>query len=316
VQDLSSVSKVPAPKFEWRYLTPKYWLTWLVVGFLYLLSWLPFRLQLWLGRQIGNLLHRVLKKRRKIAAQNIALCFPDKSRAEIDKLVKINFQNTGIAMFESGMAWWWPKWRLQRKIQIKGAEHIHAIQKQGKGPFVLFSHVLPLEMMGRVLNEFSPYVGFYRPHNNALLEWLQFNGRCQNQSHMIGKKDVKALLKSLSKGFISVYLPDHDYGKNRSVFVPLFAVKDAATTTGTEIFASQKNAVTVPTLLERLPGTQGYQLTFLPPLENYPSDDSEENARTINQWVERSILNNVEQYMWVHRRFKTRPENNPESLYK
>ena len=121
-------------------------------------------------------------------------------------------------------------------------------------------------MMGRVLGENGyPCVGFYRPHNNKLLEWVQYRGRCRSNKYMIGKRDVKGLLKALSKGEVSVYLPDHDYGRNRSVFAPLFAVDEAATTTGTEIFASHKNAVTMPTKLKRLAGSQGYEIEFLPP---------------------------------------------------
>ena len=89
----------------------------------------------------------------------------------------------------------------------------------------------------------------------------------------------------------------------------------AATTTGTEIFASHKNAETIPTKISRLDNNKGYQIEFLAPLEDYPSKDSLANANKINRWVESAVLDNMEQYMWVHRRFKTRPEDEPESLY-
>ena len=308
-------NKSVIPNFQWRFLTPKYWLTWLVLAFLYLLSWLPFRLQLVLGQAIGLLLHRFLKRRRYIANRNLELCFPDMSESERKAIVRENFKNMGIAMFESGIAWWWPNWRVKPVAKIKGKEHIQSVIDQGKGVLLLFSHVLPLEMMARVVSQQWDYAGFYRPHNNQLLEWVQYRGRHQHKNQMIGKKDVKGLLKSLSKGKISIYLPDHDYGKNRSVFAPLFNIKEAATTTGTEIFASHKNAVTIPTYLKRLPNGQGYEIEFLPPLTDFPSADSVENAKVVNKWVENSILANLEQYMWVHRRFKTRPEHDPKSLY-
>lgn len=305
------------PHFHWSLLAPKFWLTWLTVSILYLLSWLPFWIQIKLGQGIGLLLHKLMKRRRKIADRNLQLCFPEMSEKQRAKLVRTNFANAGVAMFESGMSWWWPSWRAKPMCHVKGQEHIDAALAEGKGIFLLFFHVLPLEMMGRVLGENGyPCVGFYRPHNNKLLEWIQYRGRCRSNKYMIGKRDVKGLLKALSKGEVSVYLPDHDYGRNRSVFAPLFAVEQAATTTGTEIFASHKNAVTMPTKLKRLPGSQGYEIEFLPPLVDYPSEDQHTNAITINRWVEDAVADNMEQYMWVHRRFKTRPNPDDVSLYK
>ena len=316
-QTKSSKNSFVAPTFKLALLAPKYWLTWLTVSFLYALSWLPFSVQLKLGAGLGNLLYAVMKRRRKIAQRNLQLCFPDMPEQEQKRLVKTNFQNSGIALFESGMSWWWPQWRAQKLCRVKGQEHIDKAMADGKGIFLLFFHILPLEMMGRVLGECGyPCVGFYRPHNNKLLEWVQYRGRCRSNKYMIGKRDVKGLIKALNQGEVSVYLPDHDYGRKRSVFVPFFDVKQAATTTGTEIFASHKNAETIPTKMRRLPGTQGYEIEFLPPLVDYPTADAETNARTINRWVEAAVLDNMEQYMWVHRRFKTRPNQDDPSLYK
>ena len=281
------------------------------------MSWLPFAVQLKLGSGIGLALHKIMKRRRHIAERNLQLCFPDMSEQERRALVQTNFKNAGIALFESGISWWWPSWRARTICRVKGQDNIDQALNQGKGVLLLFFHVLPLEMMGRVLGEMGyPCVGFYRPHNNKLLEWVQYRGRCRSNKYMIGKKDVKGLLKSLSNGEISVYLPDHDYGRNRSVFVPFFAVNEAATTTGTEIFASHKNAVTIPTKLRRLNGTQGYEIEFLSPLVDYPAADKETSARQINAWVEQAVTDNMEQYMWVHRRFKTRPSPDAPSLYK
>jgi len=318
---LASTSKkktgFTAPTFQWAFLSPKYWLTWSTLIPLYLLSWLPLIIQLKIGAGIGAFLGKLMKRRRKIADKNLQLCFPNMPQDEREKLVSKNFENAGIALFESGMSWWWPSWRANKICHIKGQENIDQALADGKGVFLLFFHVLPLEMMGRVLGEKGyPCVGFYRPHNNKLLEWVQYRGRCRSNKYMIGKRDVKGLLKSLSNGEVSVYLPDHDYGRNRSVFVPFFAVNQAATTTGTEIFASHKNAVTIPTKMRRLEGTQGYEIEFLPALVDYPAEDKETSAKMINNWVEEAVLDNMEQYMWVHRRFKTRPDPDAPSLYK
>ena len=286
------------------------------MAFLYSLSWLPYSLQLFLGKLVGRLLYKVMGSRRKVADRNIELCFPEMSAEERHKLVKTNFDNTGIAMFESGMAWWWPNWRVESMVSVKGAEHVNDALAQGKGVLGLFVHALPMEMVGRIISQNWTYSGYYRPHNNALIEWVQYNGRSQGKNELIGKQDVKAFLRALAKGKFCIYLPDQDYGKKRSVFATLFAVKEAASTTGTQLFASHENAVTIPTIIKRLDNGKGYEVEFLPPLKDFPDTDPVTNAVKVNQWVEQSISANVEQYMWVHRRFKTRPDHAPESLYK
>ena len=309
-------SKYTPPSFQWSFLLPKYWLTWLTMGCLYLISWLPYSIQLGIGKLVGRLLYKVLKSRRNIADRNLELCFPEMPQAERQALVKKNFDNTGMAMLESGMAWWWPDWRVKSMVSIKGAEHVDQALKQGKGVLGLFVHALPMEMVGRIITERWAYSGYYRPHNNALIEWVQYNGRSQGKNELIGKQDVKAFLDALGRGKLCLYLPDHDYGKRRSVFAPFFAVEEAATTTGTELFASHENAVTIPTIINRLDNGRGYQVEFLPPLKDFPDTDSVANAVTVNNWVEQAISANLDQYMWVHRRFKTRPEHAPDSLYK
>ena len=309
-------SRYTPPTFQWQFLLPKYWLTWLTVTFLYLLSWLPFRMQMAIGRGVGRLLYKIMKSRRNVADRNLELCFPEMPSQQRADLVVKNFENTGVAMLESGMAWWWPDWRVNPMIKIKGSEHVEKHINQGKGVLGLFTHALPMEMLGRAVSQHWDYAGYYRPHNNPLLEWIQHNGRSQGKNEMIGKQDVKALLSALNRGKFCIYLPDHDYGKKRSVFAPLFAVKEAATTTGTDLFASNKNAVTVPTKIQRLPNGQGYEVEFLPEFKDFPDTDPLKNAVKVNKWVEQSILTNVEQYVWVHRRFKTRPDHAPENLYK
>lgn len=307
--------KYTPPVFKWQFFLPKYWLTWLTMSFLYIISWLPYGVQIWLGKQVGRLLHKLMKSRRKIADRNLALCFPDMPDDKRTALVKTNFENTGIAMFESGMAWWWPNWRVKPMMHIKGQEHIEQAMAQGKGVLCLLVHALPLEMVGRVMGQKWTCTGFYRPHNNALIEWVQYNGRSQGHNELIGKQDVKGLLAALKQGKICIYLPDHDYGQKRSVFAPLFAVEDAATTTGTQLFASHQNAITITTKVKRLANGKGYEIEFLPPLKDFPDTDPVTTAVKVNEWVEEAISANLEQYMWVHRRFKTRPEHAPKSLY-
>ncbi|AAZ26125.1 MULTISPECIES: LpxL/LpxP family Kdo(2)-lipid IV(A) lauroyl/palmitoleoyl acyltransferase [Colwellia] len=311
-----SSNKVLQPDFKLSFLLPKYWLTWLGVFILYTISWLPFKLQLFMGRMLGRLLMKIGSKRKHVALTNLRLCFPDKSEDELQILLKKNFENTGIALFETGMGWWWPDWRVKRKFKVKGLEHLEKARKEGNGVLLLAMHYLSVEMNARGVGYGHPMVVFYRPHNNQLMEFFQFRGRGRSNKYMLGKRDVKGLMKALRDGEACIYLPDQDYGRNRSVFVPFFGVKEAATTTGTLIFARQKNVETMMIIPVRNDDGSGYTLEIMPPLENFPTQDNIADVTRINQELEKAISRKPEQYMWLHRRFKTRPNPDDASLYK
>ncbi|GEB70712.1 MULTISPECIES: LpxL/LpxP family Kdo(2)-lipid IV(A) lauroyl/palmitoleoyl acyltransferase [Pseudoalteromonas] len=307
---------VTSSPFKISFLGPRYWLTWIGVLFLYVISWLPQKLQLGLGKLLGRLVHKFMKRRRHIAEVNIKLCFPDMSEAEQKKLVLKNMENTGIAMVETGMAWWWPQWRVKNVYgSIKGLEHFERVQASGKGVLLLVPHFLHLEMTSRVMGLKCQGLGFYRPHNNPLMEYFTTNGRLRSNEYLIGRKDVKGLLKSLKNKKVCYYLPDQDYGRNRCEFVPFYAVPDTATTTGTLMFAGSKNCETM-SLISHRDDNGKYHLEIIPELENFPSGDDKADVTRVNQRVEQAINTAPAQYMWLHRRFKTRPDKNTPSFYK
>ena len=303
------------PTFKAAFLLPKFWTTWLLVGFLYVFSWLPYKLQMRIGRGVGRLLMRLAPKRTKVARRTLSLAFPNMPPIERETLVKRNFENAGMALFETGIAWWWPVWRLRRMVSITGQEHVEACKRSGKGMFVLLFHFLNLEVHARVAGMFHSSVGLYRPHHNAVMEYLQTKGRNRSNKYMIDRKDVRGMIGALQQGEMAGYLPDQDYGRHRSVFVPLFAVPDACTTVGTSIFANVKNVSTLVSVLKRLPRDKGYCIHFYPPEQAIPSGDPEEDARRVNQEVERAVAMQPDMYMWMHRRFKTRPSDDMPNYY-
>jgi len=311
-----SKNKVLQPDFKISFLLPKYWLTWFGVIILYTISWLPYKLQLMLGRILGRLLYKIGSSRKTVAMKNLELCFPEMSLEERTRILKKNFENTGIALFETGMGWWWPDWRIRRKTKVVGLEHLEKAHQEGKGVLLLTMHYLSVEMNCRGIGMGHPMVVFYRPHNNQLMEFFQFRGRGRSNKYMLGKRDVRGLINALRQKEVCVYLPDQDYGRNRSLFVPFFAVPDAATTTGTLIFARQKNIQNHLFIPTRNDDGSGYTLEIKPMMENFPTDDDEADVIRINQELEKAIMFKPEQYMWLHRRFKTRPNKDDPSLYK
>ena len=302
------------PKFTAALLHPRYWPSWLGIGVLWLVVQLPYPVISRLGNAIGRLAMRLMRRRAQIAYRNLELCFPHKSEAERHEMVVKNFESVGMGVMETGIAWFWPTKRVNRWMDASGLEHIRAVQDSGRGVLLIGIHFLTLEMGARMFGIHNPGIGVYRPNDNPVLDLLQTWGRMRSNKDMIDRKDLKGMIRALKNGEIIWYAPDHDYGPRASVFAPLFAVKDAATTSGTWMLAKTSKACVVPFVPRRKPNGKGYELIILEPECNPPLDDAETTAAWMNTIVEKCIMMAPEQYMWLHRRFKTRPEGAP-SLY-
>lgn len=302
------------PKFTAALLHPRYWPSWLGIGLLWLVVQLPYPVIYRLGNAIGRLAMLLMKRRAKIAYRNLELCFPQMSEAERHQKVVKNFESVGMGVMETGIAWFWPTKRINRWMDASGLEHIRSVQESGRGVLLIGIHFLTLEMGARMFGVHNPGIGVYRPNDNPVLDWLQTWGRMRSNKSMIDRKDLKGMVRALKNGEIIWYAPDHDYGPRASVFVPLFAVPDAATTSGTWMLAKMSKACVVPFVPRRKPDGKGYELIILEPECDPPLDDAETTAAWMNTIVEKCIMMAPEQYMWLHRRFKTRPEGAP-SLY-
>ncbi|EON89632.1 MULTISPECIES: Kdo(2)-lipid IV(A) acyltransferase [Plesiomonas] len=301
-------------QFRTAYFHPRYWLTWLGIAALYLVTLLPYPLIRRIGFTLGRLFMRIGKRRVKIAERNLELCFPDMSREARAQILQENFESTGMAVMETGMAWFWPDWRVKKIFQVEGLEHMRQAQAEQRGVLLIGVHFLTLELGARVFGMYNPGVGVYRPNDNPLMDWLQTWGRLRSNKYMIDRKDVKGMIRALRAGEIIWYAPDHDYGPRRSVFVPLFAVDKAATTTGTSILMQAADPALVAFAPIRNKDGSGYRLVISPAIQGFPMDDEVAAAAFMNRVVEKEILRAPGQYMWLHRRFKTRPEGES-SLY-
>lgn len=296
-------------KLKASFIHPKYWLAWVGIFTLFLSSLLPYSTLLQLGKLIGRIGQTFAKKRAHIARRNIELCFPDLTAQQIDQKVKTNFENTGIALFEMGMAWFWPSWRIRGLLNIRGIEHLDKATREDKGIIFLGAHFLTLEMGARCLGLIHPSYAVYRKNSNEVLDYWFYWGRMREHKAMLDRKDFKGMLKVLKNSQALWYAPDHDYGRHKSsVFAPFFNIEEANTVSGTSTLARVKNSVVIPMFLKRLPGNEGYELVFYEALEDFPSKDLIADTTRTNQQIERMVLECDDQYMWLHRRFKTRPE--------
>ena len=302
--------------FQLSFLQPKYWHLWLGIGLLWTTTQiLPYRWQMALGKRLGQLLMWVAPSRRNIARRNLELCFPDMPEPEREELLIRNFESTGMALFELAMGWWWSDNRLEKLLTFKGREHLHKANQDGKGTLLLSMHSLTLEIGVRLYGLREVGMGVYRPHDNPVLEYLQVCGRSKSSKGMISKHKIKDAIRAMRAGENMWYTSDQDYGRDGAEFVPFFAVKDAATITGSSTMVRLSRATVLPFLCLRNPDGSGYTLEIQPPLENFPSGDDREDAIRTNKIIEQGIMRAPEQYMWLHRRFKTRPDKSDPKVY-
>ncbi|MEH0835431.1 Kdo(2)-lipid IV(A) acyltransferase [Pectobacterium cacticida] len=302
------------PSFNRSLLHPRYWFTWLGIGILYLVVLLPYPVLYRIGTLLGYLAMRLLPNRVSVAARNLELCFPDMPQAERDALIKKNFESVGMGVIETGMAWFWPDWRIERWFTVTGLEHIRAILEKRQGVLLIGLHFLTLELGARVFGIQNPGIGVYRPNDNKLIDWLQTWGRLRSNKSMLDRKDLKGMIRALKQGEIIWYAPDHDYGPQSSVFAPFFAVDNAATTRGSYMLIKTAQPAIIPFVPRRRPDGKGYELIIQPARQDAPIDNETTTAIWMNHVIEENILLALDQYMWLHRRFKTRPEGEP-SLY-
>jgi len=290
---------------------PKFIPTWILIGFMKLGAKLPFGAQVFIGTGIGRLLYLILNRFRKIALINVSHCFPNKSLSEVEGLVKQNFEAIGVSIFETANAYFGKDDKIQKLITIHNEHYLTVALEKQQGVILLAAHFMPLMLGSRALLLKHKIANIYRPQNNPLFDKVMHKGFVDNGATMIKTKDTRSMIKAIKNGLPIWYAPDQDLGDNSSVFAPFFNIQ-TATIAATARLAKTPNTVVIPYFFIRT--SKGYTMTFESPLSDYPSDDAIENATQTNQILHNQILKAPEQYLWIHKRFKTRP-NGESSFY-
>jgi Kdo2-lipid IVA lauroyltransferase/acyltransferase len=284
----------------------------LAIAIFWLLHWLPLSLLSRLGEAFGLLLYVLVAPRRRVVQINLKLCFPELSAAERRRLALRNFAVTGRSMLERGLAWWASAERMRRLVRIKGLDRLKALQAEGRAVILLAPHFVGLDMAGTRLALEGNFVSIYAAQKDKVFDrWLHHGRSRFNDQLLLSRRDgVRSTVKAMRSGRPFYYLPDLDYGRKESIFVPFFGVQ-AATITGLPRLARLAGAAVMPCVVRILPGGEGYELELGEPWADYPSDDVEADTLRMNSWLEGVVRTMPEQYYWVHRRFKTRPEGEP-----
>ncbi len=277
------------------------------VFILWLIHFLPFRVIVSIGNGVGALLYLVAADRRRVGAINVKLCFPGMSDTARRQLLCDHFKMFARSLIERSVLWWDSAERIRSLIRVEGVEHFEAIK--GQPAILLTPHFVGMDAGGQWVAQQSDTVCMYANQKNIYLTGLLLKKRARFGHQLLYSRQqgLRPIIKGMRAGMPFIYPPDQDQGVKDGVFVPFFGVP-AATMTSVSRIAQMTSAKVVPSITRVLPGGEGYALTFYPAWENYPSGDDVADARRMNEFIEQRILEMPEQYFWLHKRFKTRPE--------
>ena len=286
-----------------------------LLALLWLLQCLPLGVQAVLGRGLGRLLYYAVPARRRIALRNIGLCFPEQTEAQHRALAREHFQWLGRSLLERGLLWYASPERLRRLIHVEG--DVTLAERSDRPVMWLVPHFMALDVAGAAVLLFQQRKGIsiYQEQTDPVLDAAMRRGRLRLGNAEIFPRDDsgKALFRAIRRGDAFFNLPDMDFGERDAAFVPFFGIA-AATLLAPSRLAKALGMVVQPVVAETLPGGQGYRVNFMPAWTHFPTDDPRADTAAMNAWIETEIRRLPAQYLWVHKRFKTRPPGEP-SLY-
>jgi Kdo2-lipid IVA lauroyltransferase/acyltransferase len=284
------------------------WGAHLVVGLMWLLHWLPLPLLAAVGQGLGRLLWWTARSRRRVALTNLALCFPDQTEAQRRDLARAHFGWLARSILERSLLLFASEDRLRRMIRIEG--DIGMSEREDRPVMWLMPHFVGLEFVGPTLMLFQgrPGVDVYQKQSNPVFDAALLKARTRlGHAILIDRAaGVRPVMRAIQAGAGFVNGADMDFGTKDAAFVPFFGVP-ASTLLSPARMARTLKLCIQPIVITMLPRGRGYVATVMTAPEGMDHPDPLQATLAFNRWLEARILEQPEQYLWVHRRFKTRP---------
>lgn len=292
-------------------LAPRYWLSWIGLAIVWCVGKLPSTLRHGLGRGLGVLTARLPGERRRVAARNIELCFPELSPDQRAQLLRAALRDLGMLLVEFALAWFGSARAVARvPCAIEGLEHLERCRAESRGVLLVGAHFSHLELCARLVSQRIKIAGMYRVMDDPVFERAVRRARLRYAETMFAKEELRATVKYMKAGGTVWYAPDQDMRGKDSVFVPFFGVS-AATITATHHLARLSGAAVIPFFHRRNADGRGYTIRLEAPLENFPSANASADTAGVNACIERMVREAPAQYLWIHKRFKSRPQGEP-----
>ena len=279
----------------------------IALAIVWLAHFLPLRAVAALGGALGGLAFWLIPERRRVTRINLEKCFPQMEPAARERIARAHFRAAGRTIVDLGVLWWAPRGRVERFVRVEGLEHLRAL---GSTPSILFApHFVGVDIGGARLGADVNMVSMYAAQKDRKMSEMLLRGRRRFGTHKLVSRQegIRAVIAGMREGLPFYYLPDQDYGPRDALFVPFFGIQ-TATVPGLSRIARLVGAKVLPCVTRMQPAGEGYLLTIEPPWENFPTADVAADTRRMNEYIERKVLEMPEQYLWMHKRFKTRPE--------
>ncbi|MDN3632418.1 lauroyl-Kdo(2)-lipid IV(A) myristoyltransferase [Vibrio lentus] len=298
------------PEFEWGFLAPKYWGTWIAVLLSSLVCFLPNSIRLALAKFMAKQAVKIKNKANRRARVNLEMCFPEQSVEQREETLYQSYVTSisflmGFASLTLKSKTW-----LENNTSINGLSNLTDITDSGENVILLVPHTWAIDIPAVLLaSRDLPVSAMAKAQKNKLSDWLMHRQRVQYGGRVYDRSGgIKPFIKSVRDGYLGYYLPDEDLGREHSVFVDFFATQKA-TISGLGRLSKLSKAKIVPLFAQYDSNTGQYTLDFYPALP-FPTGSEEEDARMMNQCIEDYVSKKPEQYMWILRLLKTRPDSN------
>ena len=295
---------------------PKYWGAHLAAWLMKSMAGWPDGMRFQLGRGLAFLARHLAKRRMHIARTNLRLCFPDWSQEQVEQITQQQMRYFTQALVDRSLFWFGRKEALFSHIQTRDEQYLHAALAQNRPMIILAPHFVGLDAGGVRFNADYPTVSMYQRQSNPVFDQLMLEGRNRSgQAYLYSRHDgVRKLIKLLRENIPLYYLPDMDFGRKDAIFAPFFG-QEAATLTALPKLANLTQALIVPCVTRIDPesmqrGKTRYIMQYYAAWDGYPDSvgDEAQAVRFMNEFIEARISEDPAQYLWMHKRFKTRPE--------
>lgn len=288
-----------------QYLHPKYWITWIGIGMMYLMSFLPQKAKMGLATMLGTLMYKKGGVRLVVTRANIQACFPELTEKEQEDLIRESFVANMKGMIETTTAWWGDHKPIIDKLDVYGLEHLKEAESRGKGVILVGGHFSILDLAGPLVHSLSPFNYMYRPNDNPLFNAVIERHRMRYSNKKFNKYELKEMSRFIKQGNTVWYGYDQDFGARRSVFAPFFGIQTA--TVKAAVRLPRDTGATVLMISQFREADDRYSVRFSPIFEGLAEDDDITAATRLNEQLETFIRIHPEQYLWMHRRFRSRP---------
>ena len=309
-------SEINGERFEYVYFHPRYWFTWVFLGLSFLVAYLPKHARAILGELTGKILYTTGKSKKDIVEINLRLTFDELDAADRVKISKLFFKNLGHMYVNLPLLWWKSDKVLQQMIDKKGLNLIEYYLEKNQSVILLAPHTLSLDFGGRALSKYN-LLSMYKPFKNDLMNWFIGKSRSKDTDRVVvyprDKMSMKTIIRKMKKPSIFYLLADEDISTEDSIFSDFFDTQKTALKSVSKLAKITKSKV-LPYICTYSIQNHKYCIEVFPELENFPSDNLDNDCAKINSVLERQIMIDKSQYMWTLRIYKNRPDGS--DIYK